>query len=339
MNRKQQDAQILGTPLGTAKTKLNRSLILHFANLCNQQLDCCSICGKKIVEADHLAVTHKEPWRMHGPDAFYDLQNVTLRHTWCSAPQHAPRRQNNMSIVQVTVINKSNSPLPTFAQGEDLHVAGQPGEKYDLKFYNKTCEKVCVVVSVDGIDVLTEEIAKPQAGGHIINGFDTIIIEGFRKSTSGTTQFSFSSSEGSYAAQTDRPENTGVIGVSVFKEEVTKFTRRWRSSQERTSGILRSCGAVSKGVRMGTHGATMDSMSIADTGSTLGTEFSGHVESHIQQVDFIRESDTPNEVTVLYYDTEESLRARGIIQAVKTKPNPFPAAEVYEAGFCKPPTS
>jgi hypothetical protein len=58
----------------------------------------------------------------------------------------------------------------------------------------------------------------------------------------------------------------------------------------------------------------------------LGTGHGRNETSHARYVAFERESDTPNEVIVVGYDTYANLVARGIIPTRSARdPNPFPA--------------
>jgi len=57
----------------------------------------------------------------------------------------------------------------------------------------------------------------------------------------------------------------------------------------------------------------------------IGTGHGRGQTSHVRYVSFDRESDSPNEVIALNYDTRANLVARGIIREQPREANPFPA--------------
>ena len=58
---------------------------------------------------------------------------------------------------------------------------------------------------------------------------------------------------------------------------------------------------------------------------SIGTGHGRSQTSHVRYVSFERESDAPNEVIALNYDTRSNLMARVIIPQQPREPNPFPA--------------
>src|SRR5580704_13573287 len=88
-----------------------------------------------------------------------------------------------------------------------LFVAGDPGDRYSLRVTNHTDGRVLVVLSVDGVNIISGETA----------GYDQT---GWRKSTTEVAAFTFAPLPQSYAARTGRPADVGVIGMAVFNERV-----------------------------------------------------------------------------------------------------------------------
>ncbi|HEY3799057.1 MAG TPA: hypothetical protein VGL58_11940 [Caulobacteraceae bacterium] len=99
-----------------------------------------------------------------------------------------------------------------------LYVAGAPGDRYGLRVTNRTGGRVLVVMSVDGVNILTGETAGYDQRGYIFDPHESYDLNGWRKSTSEIADFTFTRLPNSYAARTGRPANVGVIGIAVFDE-------------------------------------------------------------------------------------------------------------------------
>jgi len=68
----------------------------------------------------------------------------------------------------------------------------------------------------------------------------------------------------------------------------------------------------------------------------LGTGHGQREYSPTRYTEFVRNSDSPDEIVTIYYDSRANLIARGIIRSPRlTEPAPFPAG----AGFVPDPRS
>ncbi len=106
-------------------------------------------------------------------------------------------------------------------------VAGESGHRYSIVVRNKTDERLEIVASVDGLDVLDGRAASPAKRGYLLRPHATQVIEGFRKSTEAVAAFRFGAVSESYAAQKYRhTENVGVIGVAIFSEAGSNLPSR-----------------------------------------------------------------------------------------------------------------
>jgi hypothetical protein len=77
-----------------------------------------------------------------------------------------------------------------------------------------------VVVSVDGLDVITGKAAEESNQGYLINAYSSTEIKGYRLTDDSSAAFVFTSKDGSYVANaTGDARNSGVIGVRVFAEK------------------------------------------------------------------------------------------------------------------------
>ena len=125
------------------------------------------------------------------------------------------------NLVDMTVVNRdTGQPLHTWRRHGRLFVAGEPGTRYALRVTNRTGGRVLVVMSVDGVNILTGETAGYDQRGYVFSPHETFDLTGWRKSNSEVAAFVFAPLPQSYAARTGRPADVGVIGIAAFREKV-----------------------------------------------------------------------------------------------------------------------
>jgi hypothetical protein len=145
------------------------------------------------------------------------------------------------------------------------------------------------VVAVDGLDILTGEIASSNARGYVVTG-GISTFEGWRRNNSTVAAFKFVPPGQSYAGLTNRGANVGVIGVVFFSEQRPKLRR----------GGFKTLGAEGTFDPMATRG-----------GHDVGTGYGQEVESHVSETTFAREGEACR--LSVEYATASSLRERGIL--------------------------
>jgi hypothetical protein len=114
-----------------------------------------------------------------------------------------------------------------FEAGGKVFVIGRPGQTYAIRLENMGKENIMVVVSVDGLDVLSGKPASIKAPGHVIAPGKSALIEGMR-SDSKLRAFEFSKVSQSQAAKAygeAGARNVGVIGVALFEEDASARKR------------------------------------------------------------------------------------------------------------------
>jgi hypothetical protein len=240
---------------------------------------------------------------------------------------HAGNYQPQVEIYDRT----DHRTLPVYLHGGDRYVAGEPGHQYELRVRNPSGERVLAVTSVDGVNVITGKTADPQQTGYVLQPWEDLSIEGWRKSMDDVATFYFTRLSNSYAARTGRRANVGVIGVAVFREYQPCCRNAPQedlaaSSPEARSDDARPAREESKASSQGR------------VKEKLGTGHGHREQSHAQYVDFQRASDRPEETVVIYYDSKQNLLAQGIIPKHRhyaendRRPNPFP-----QGGFVPDP--
>ncbi len=121
--------------------------------------------------------------------------------------------------IEWSVQSDRNALLPLFRDGGQYYLRGTNGQAYQLVYRNRSDKIYEIVASVDGLDVLNGKAASRYHTGYVLRPHDTLVIEGFRKSSDAVASFIFSAPSGSYAANSDvgSVRNVGLIGTAVFE--------------------------------------------------------------------------------------------------------------------------
>lgn len=110
-------------------------------------------------------------------------------------------------------------------------VVGRDGERYTIQVRNNTGNRVEVVATVDGLDVVDGRPGALTKRGYILSPFATLEIDGFRRSYSEVASFRFGRVDESYAAKKGEDRNVGVIGIAFFGEAGSRWP--WTSDEVR----------------------------------------------------------------------------------------------------------
>ena len=111
--------------------------------------------------------------------------------------------------------------LPWYVSGGKTFVIGEAGRNYSIVLENPGKERVEVVVSVDGLDVLSGAPASMSKRGYVIPAKSQVEIDGM-KVNGKMRRFEFGSVRNSQAAKTggeSGARNVGVIGMAVYVED------------------------------------------------------------------------------------------------------------------------
>lgn len=100
------------------------------------------------------------------------------------------------------------------------YIEAKENSEYEIKIKNNSCNRILVVGSVDGLNILSGETANETDNGYVVNGNDNLYLKGFRYSEKEVGTFKFSKKDKSYAAEKGNSRNCGVIGIRIFSEKV-----------------------------------------------------------------------------------------------------------------------
>jgi len=219
------------------------------------------------------------------------------------------------SLAEIEIYDRTaGRVLPIHEHRGRLYVAGEPQHQYEVRVRNKRGGRVLAVTSVDGVNVISGATAAETQDGYVIGAHDSVAIEGWRKSLDDVATFYFTRLPDSYAARTGRPDNVGVIGVALFQRKPEPVLELEQSQNRGEPGAAADGAARSAAPRAAE--------------KSIGTGHGRSEASQARYVAFERESDTPNEVVVIHYDTYANLVARGVIPQPPRWPSPFPGGFV-----------
>jgi len=242
--------------------------------------------------------------------------------------------------------------LPVWRHYGRFYVVGRPGDRYSLRVINRTDGRVLVVMSVDGVNVLTGETAGYDQRGYVFSPRESYDVTGWRKSNTEVADFAFAPLSQSYAARTGRPTDVGVIGIAVFKEKAYVPPPEPSASEDRLEGedLSRATPAPPPPVAQAPHSMAPASASArgyageaanAPRDEKLGTAHGAREWSVVSTVDFERATAYPQFVRQIEYDTYAHLVAAGVIPRAPPHPprhpRPFPSSAGDEGYVPDPP--
>jgi len=105
----------------------------------------------------------------------------------CAAPALAHR-----GLASIDVFDRdSGQVLPAYAKDARRFIAGRPGASYALRIRNLTGARVLVVLSVDGVNVVSGETTDWRQTGYVLDPGRSADINGWRKSGTEVAAFEF----------------------------------------------------------------------------------------------------------------------------------------------------
>ncbi|MDB9742114.1 hypothetical protein OAB00_04620, partial [Akkermansiaceae bacterium] len=121
------------------------------------------------------------------------------------------------------------SSVKSYRYGWDKRfVAGEKGKEYFVEVENLTNVTIEVVLSVDGLDILSGDPASYSKNGYLIRPKKTLKILGYRTGNDRVSAFKFSTVSQSYTNQLHgKARNVGVIGIAAFSEKESNQRRKW----------------------------------------------------------------------------------------------------------------
>lgn len=265
----------------------------------------------------------------------------------------------SMSI-QILVNNRV---ISTYNHEGDNYIEGRPGSEYTIRYTNPSVNKRKVVISVDGLNVITGDTTFES--GYVVDGLGTVDIQGWRKDTNTVAKFKFGSRKNSYNSKNQNgiEGSIGVIGLREYnqvkqhKYPYIDHIWRWplkdyyqrrinndkwddRISHEPVWSIVplngTKLGNINTGICYSQNTGYSGVLRAASSINNVGTEWGESATSRVETIYDEFEKTVACSPSIIYYDDSKGLAARGIILKKDTpfaKPNPFPTTK-----YCQEPT-
>ncbi len=260
-------------------------------------------------------------------------------------PSPAGGRLVSMSIVD----RETGQAMTTYRKDERSYVAGRPASRYAIRLANQTGHRVMVVLSVDGVNVITGQTASVGQTGYVLDPWHSYDIAGWRKSDTAIASFVFAALDDSYAARTGRPGNVGVIGMAAFLEKPEAQPTRQRhappstaerfgsvdKAESRVDAAKAQADAGNAAQPASPAGRSADSQAAVENASSanarpapterLGTGHGQREWSVSRRTHFEKLSSTPQDVVEIAYDSFANLVLAGVIPAPTAQARAFPS--------------
>ncbi len=259
------------------------------------------------------------------------LTTLASAASLCTLVGCASDARADRSLATLDVFDRDSGQIvPTYFKDGRQYLPGRPGARYALRLRNLSAGRVLVVLSVDGVNVISGATADWGQTGYVLDpgrGYD---INGWRKSDTEVAAFEFAPVDRSYAARTGRPAQVGVIGMAVFRERPAPPPVGLAPPLAAPSAGAdnRAGDAAAAAARPQAATAAREKSGVDDSaGSRLGTGHGQREWSVTRRTAFERASSSPDQVTQLEYDSVERLIAAAVIPSPQqhVRPRPFPS--------------
>jgi len=252
----------------------------------------------------------------------------------------------------------NGNPVKEYLSNGKIFVEGRKGSVFSLRLRNNSSERVLFVPTVDGLSVMDGKEGSFDSRGYIVNGYDSITIDGWRLSNREVAEFYFSSPEDSYRKRKGMGNNLGSIAVAVFREKEKKclhwlqetlpfpewpkyvpdetYPKRYPDPNKYFCG-QQPFDSNEKDGRIELSAMNCSQcFSMRSVSQEIGTGFGDSKRSEVITISFDRENE-PDAVLEIFYNSRKQLEKIGIEfnrPALRvSEPNSFPA----ERGYCERP--
>ena len=168
-----------------------------------------------------------------------------LALTTTPAPSHAwtswqtPPTLVDGRLVEVRVlVNEHATPLYASPKGDSRHYfEAWQGREYAVELHNTTGERIGVLMSVDGLNVISGQRSRLSNNEtmYVLDPWERTVIKGWRTSLSGIRHFVFVDEARSYASRTGQANgDLGWVRVMAFREvRPLAWRPQWLNRNER----------------------------------------------------------------------------------------------------------
>ncbi len=110
-------------------------------------------------------------------------------------------------------------PLTEYLARGTTYVEALKGHEFEIRLHNRTCGRIGVALSVDGLNSIDARATTARdARKWILDPYETVTISGWQTGSVTARRFFFTTEERSYGAWLGRTANLGVVAAAVFRE-------------------------------------------------------------------------------------------------------------------------
>jgi hypothetical protein len=288
----------------------------------------------------------KRLWTLLFPLAAVAALNSMAMPTAARATASESRMHGQLVDVRVLVDGRTASLFAkpfTWGSQKRYFEAFQDG-RYAVELRNLTNRRIGVLMSVDGLNVVTGERSDllPTESMYVLDPFESATIRGWRTSLDDVRQFVFVDEQRSYAERTGQANgDMGWIRVVTFEEQrPLAWGRNFTGYRDGASAAPPPSTAPEAGrearkdmAAPHAEGQAGDEMTRNPSNQSFpGTGWGEQREDHVNRVDF-RAASAPTDQLVLRYEYADGLRALGI----DTRRSRLWDRDHGQLGFAKPP--
>lgn len=233
--------------------------------------------------------------------------------------------------VQVRIEGEASPMLLGPGREDRRYVQAFAGRRYELVLRNPTDRRVAVVLSVDGLNVLSGDRSTLGADEamFVLAPRETATIPGWRTSLDEVRQFTFVDERRSYAERTGQANaDMGWIRVASFRE------RRpwWEPRRERIHTFNGDAPSMGEASPPNAKGAPAP-LARGEENSVPGTGWGERREDHVRTTTFIVDGDAVDRLNVRY-EYASGLQALGVLPS---SPRWRDRLAERDHGFARPP--
>jgi hypothetical protein len=234
------------------------------------------------------------------------------------------------SLVGVSVeVEGTQTPLYRAVDGSGrYYVEARRGARYAVRLTNRTGERLAVLMTVDGLNVISgERQAVDQRGRmYVLDPYESADIQGWRTSLDDIRRFTFVDEQRSYATRSGKANaRMGWIELAVYRErrpyawrqhpDVTRQGREEgaRDRAEAPPATAPPAPSAESDGRLSDESAKRSGeKSVGGVRAYPGTGWGEHAHDPVQVVDFQAQPHAAERIT-LRYEYASALRALGIL--------------------------
>jgi hypothetical protein len=251
------------------------------------------------------------------------------------------------SLVGVTVeVGGQPAPLYPAPDGSGrYYLEARKGCRYLVRLSNRTGERIGVVLTVDGLNVISGERDRGRGRMYVLDPWRHATVQGWRTSLQDVRRFTFVDEEASYAARSNKANaRMGWIEVSVYREKQRWHPHPLRDDDAKSSADRpaeageagRAEAAPSAPEPMAEGEARSQGKRSARARSYPGTGWGSRAHDPVVLVDFHPER-SPSQRTTLRYEYRRALVALGVLPSPHAQHDRLWERDRGASGFAPPP--